>query len=283
MDPVRLDRPIVVGLKTKQLAALRYALREAEVQRCGVRVVHAYSLNAMQPPMVSGNVMQAAAETADEVLNTARAFVAQQGIDVPVEYVAERGLPTQVLAAESRSARSLVLGSESAAWYDHVLAGEVGRWLATHAECPVVVVPDHWCPHTTRHGGIVVTVDGATNARGPLTFAFESAVRREEELHVLHVVPPATSEADADEHRLNVAEVLAGWANDYPSVKVFQSLVFGLTDAACLAATSVANVVVVGRPRGTRLPFSLNTPVAAAIIKEADCPVAVIPTSYDGR
>ncbi|MEO6470166.1 MAG: universal stress protein, partial [Aeromicrobium sp.] len=140
--------------------------------------------------------------------------------------------------------------------------------------------PDHWSPHHKLRGGIVVTVDGATDARGPLTFAFEAADRRREELHVLHVVPPATSEADEEEHRLNIAEVLSGWADDFPSVKVFRSLVFGQTDEACIGATSLANLVVVGRPHGISLPFSLVRPVAVSVIKEANCPVAVIPPNY---
>jgi nucleotide-binding universal stress UspA family protein len=39
---------------------------------------------------------------------------------------------------------------------------------------------------------------------------------------------------------------------------------------------------VVGRPHGRRLPFSLMRPVAVAVIKEAKCPVAVVPPDYDG-
>ncbi len=282
MDSMRLERPIVVGVEDKQLAALQYALSEAQALGCGVRVVHAYSLSTVGAAMLSGNVMDAAAEAAYEVVDAARDFISAQDVDVPVEYAVEFGLPTQVLAAESLSARMLVLGPENSEWYERILAGEVGRWLSSHAACPVIIVPDHWSTEIARRGGIVVTVDGATDAHGPLTFAFQTADRTDQELHALHVVPPATSLRDEEDHRLNVAEVLSGWAEEFPTVTVFQSLVFGQTDEACIGSTRLANLVVVGRPQGARLPFSLSRPVAVSVIKEANCPVAVIPSTYDG-
>lgn len=282
MDSTRMNRPIVVGIEDKQLAALRYALSEAESLGCGVRVVHAYSISTVGPALVGDDIMDASAETAYAILETARDFIESQDIKVPVEYVVEFGAPTQILQAESLTARALVLGPENAEWYERILAGEVGSWLATRAECPVIVVPEHWYPHQVRRGGIVVTVDGATDAHGPLTFAFAASDRLKQELHVLHVVPPATSEADEEEHRLNIAEVLAGWADRFPTVPVFRSLVFGQTDEACIRSTSLANLVVVGRPHGHGLPFSLVRPVAVSVIKEANCPVAVVPSNYDG-
>jgi nucleotide-binding universal stress UspA family protein len=282
MDSTRLNRPIVVGVEDKQQAALRYALTEAESQGCGVRVVHAYSLSTSGPALLGGGILDASAESGYAVLDVARQFIESQDFEVPVEYVVEFGAATQVLEAEALSARALVLGPENASWYERILAGEVGSWLASRAECPVIVVPDYWYPHEVRAGGIVVTVDGATNAHGPLTFAFTAADRRSQALHVLHVVPPATSEADEEEHRLNIAEVLAGWADKFPAVRVFRALVFGQPDEACIGSTSLANLVVVGRPHGHDLPFSLVRPVAVSVIKEANCPVAVVPPNYDG-
>lgn len=282
MNNTRITRPIVVGVEDKQIAALRYALSEAESQGCGVRVVHAYTISTVGKAIVSADIMDASAETAYAIVEAARDYIESQDIKVPVEYAVEFGDPTQILRNESLTARALVLGPDNAQWYERILAGEVGRWLATRAECPVVVVPENWYPHEVRRGGIVVTVDGATDAHGPLTMAFSMADRLHQELHVLHVVPPATSEADEEEHRLNIAEVLAGWADRYPTVRIFRSLVFGQPDEACIGSTSLANLVVVGRPHANSLPFSLVRPVAVSVIKEANCPVAVVPSNYDG-
>lgn len=281
MDSTRLNRPIVVGVEDKQQAALRYALHEAHSLGCGMRVVHAYSLSTRGAALLGGDILDASAQGAYALLDVAREFIESQGLAVPVEYVVEFGAPTQILEAEARAARALVLGPENASWYERILAGEVGSWLATRAECPVVIVPDSWSPQDMRAGGIVVTVDGATDAHGPLNFAFSAADRRKEELHVLHVVPPATSAADEEEHRLNIAEVLAGWSDTFPTVTVHRSLVFGQPDETCIRSSSLANLVVVGRPHGRDLPFSLVRPVAVAVIKEANCPVAVVPSNYD--
>lgn len=282
MKTKRSNRPIVVGLEDKQHAALRYALNEAESQGCGVRVVHAHSPSLDGPTLLGINESDAGEKGAYAILDQARDFIESEAIEVPVEYVVEFGAPTWVLESEASNARSLVLGPQNAAWYERILAGEVGSWLATRAACPVIVVPEYWYPHQVRRGGIVVTIDGATDAHGPLTFAFTAAARLEQELHVLHVVPPATSEADEEVHRLNIAEVLSGWSDKFPTVRVFRSLVFGQVDEACIGSTSLANLVVVGRPRGNGRPFSLLRPVAVSVIKEANCPVAVIPTNYDG-
>ncbi|MDQ3155239.1 MAG: universal stress protein [Actinomycetota bacterium] len=282
MKSKRSNRPIVVGVEDKQHAALRYALSEADSQGCGIRLVHAYSLSASGPALLGDDALEASAEAAYAILDNARDFIDAQDIKVPVEYAVEFGAPTQILEAEARNARALVLGPENAAWYERILAGEVGSWLATRAECPVIVVPEYWYPHQVRRGGVVVTIDGATDAHGPLTFAFRTADRLDQELHVLHVIPPATSVADEEEHRLNIAQVLAGWADKFPLVPVFRSLVFGQVDEACIGSTSLANLVVVGRPRGHGRPFSLLRPVAVSVIKEANCPVAVLPPNYDG-
>lgn len=282
MDNMRLERPIVVGVEDKQSAALRYALVEAHAQGCGVRVVHAYSLGLAGSDLFDSGAVDTSAEDADAVIATAREFIETQDIKVPVEYVVERGLPTQILAAESIQARALILGPENSTWYERILASEIGCWLSEHATCPVVVVPEGWFPQTPRRGGIVVTVNCTSSARGPLTYAFAAADRSHQELHAMHVVAPSMSQADEEKHRVNLEEVMAGWADDYPEVKVFQSLVFADVDEACLGVTTVANLVVVGRPQGFRLPFAVARPVAATVIKEAKCPVAVIPTDYAG-
>lgn len=277
------SRPIVVAVESQQHGAIRYALDEAGKQHCDVRIVHAYAIPATGVGVLYGNDLVSASEKdADEVLDGAREFIESQATGVKADYSAQIGAPTRVLQDEALHARAIVLGPDALAWYDRLLVGEVGSWLITHADCPVLVVPEHWLPRDVRREGIVVTIDGATDAHGPLSLAFAAADRSNEYLHVVHVVPPATSENDEEEHRLNMAEVIAGWSEKYPSVRVRRSLLFGEVDEACISATRLANLVVAGRPRRHGLPFSLLRPVAASIIKEADCPVAVVPSNYDG-
>lgn len=277
-------RPIVVGVDDRQLAAVQFALDEARIRGCGVRIVHAndFPVAATASAYFGAAVLHTGAEGVQDALGATREFVEAHDVVVPVEYVVDFGAATKVLESESSGACALVLGPAAAPWYERILAGEVGSRLALHASCPVIVVPDSWYPPRDRQGGIVVTLDGDTNAHGPLTYAFEAADSRREELHVLHTVPPATTVRDAEEHAANIAEILVGWAENFPAVHVLRSMTVGNPRDACMRATQSANLVVVGRPHGQLLPFALSRPVAMAVLREANCPVAVVPPDYDG-
>ncbi len=274
--------PIVVGIESKQTSALRWALDEAESRHCGVRIVHVST-----PAVIAydgyfgGEFARALEEEADAVLATARSYVESRKFSGPVDYVLQIGDPRDLLANQSAQARSVVLGPDDNAWYERLLVGDVGASMLRHSKSPVVVVPEHWFPHTSRRYGVIVTVDGTSDAHGPLSYAFSAAERSGHSLHVLHIVPTATSEDDEDAHRLNIAEVLAGWSERYPSVEILRSLVFSEVDEACIGATKLANLVVVGRPHGHSAPLSLSRPVAVSVVKEANCPVAVVPSDYD--
>lgn len=277
------SRPIVVGVEDKQHGALRYALDEAKRVGCGVRVIHAYAVPATGVGVFYGiDLARASQEGAEEILAGARDFVESTAPVASTEYAAKIGATTRVLEYESTQARSIVLGPDDNTWYDRILIGDVGSWLVTHADCPVIVVPAHWSPQETRRTGIVVTIDGATNAHGPLTFAFAAAERGNEDLYVIHVVPTGTSSSDEEEIQANIAEVLAGWSEKYPTVKVIRSLVFGEVGDVFIDTTRLASLVVVGRPHGHGQPFLLARPVAVSVIREANCPVAVVPPNHDG-
>jgi len=284
MNTINPSHPIVVGVESKQQASLRFALEEATRQHCSVRIVHAYAIAASGVGVFYGSdLIDAAEEDAQEVLAGARAFVESLDTDVAVEYSAQIGAPTPVLEAESLAARAIILGPDDNAWYDRILVGEVGSSLVRQARCPVIVVPENWNAEESRRGGVVVTIDGVTGAEGPLRFAFAAASRRGEELHVMHVVPSATSIADEEQERLAVAEVLAGWSAEFPEVTVHRSIVFGELDEVCSSATKLANLVVVGTPHREAWTLAFSKPVAVSIIKEAGCPVAVVPSDFDWR
>ena len=274
--------PIVVAVESKQRASIRYALEEAAKQHCGVRIVHAYAVPATAAGMFYGSeLVQASEGDAHEVLESTRAYIESLGTDVAVEYSVRLGAPTRVLEEESRIARAVVLGPDDNSWYERVLVGEVGSWLVQHARCPVIVVPESWDHEEPRRGGVIVTIDGATDARGPLRFAFSAAA--DQELHVMHIVPSATSVQDEERERVDVAEVLAGWSTEFPDVKVFSSIVFGEVDEVTKNATKLANVVIVGMPHRKAMPFIHARPVAVSMIKAANCPVAVVPADFDLR
>ncbi len=277
------DRPIVVGIDHEDFAAIRYALEEAHEQDCGLRIVHAYRLPVSAVPglWIDDQTVKQDQAAAQQILDLARLQVDAEDIEVPVEYVLGYASATDMLTEEAKSARALVLGADDVSWFDRLFVGEVGSWLSTRADCPVIVVPASWPRADDRDRSVVVTLEGTNSSHGPLAYAFAHAERSGSTLHVLHVAPPGTCEDDENEERMNLATILAGWAELYPGVEVSTSITTGRVDESILRRTGLASLVVVGRPQRRGFPFSLARPTAVAVIKQALCPVVVVPSDFE--
>ncbi|KQX75861.1 MULTISPECIES: universal stress protein [Aeromicrobium] len=272
--------PVLVGVADKQPAAVAYAVAEAVRLRRPLRVVHCWALPSPASAFYVGSeTLGAMRVEGQEVLDAAAAVVADSGVDLEVEYVMTDGSPVDVLSEAATRAAALVLGSDDVPWFDRFLGGEMSGHLARTAACPVVVVPERNVPGTGT-GGVVVTVDGDTSAAGPLRYAFEQADARQEALHVLHAAPEATLREDFQNHHANVAEIVAGWKEQYPDVSVFRSTTDGAPVDECIQATAEASLVVIGRHHGHSTPFAKARPIALTVLRKAQCPVAVVPLDY---
>lgn len=133
------DRPIVVGIdgSDRSQAALEYGHWLAESLGHRLVAVAAWSF----PPDMSGFLppdLDLAEDTqtmADEMVE--RVF----GENPPayVKVVVKRGSPAQVLIDASESASMVVVGSRGHGGFVGMVLGSVGRAVAAHAKCPVVV------------------------------------------------------------------------------------------------------------------------------------------------
>ncbi|MET0766371.1 MAG: universal stress protein [Aeromicrobium sp.] len=272
--------PVLVGVADKQPAALSYAIAEAERLRRPMRVVHCWAPPAVMPEDYLGvETPEAARADAERVLEEARSAILRAAPLLEAEFVTVEGAPASSLAREATRAAVLVLGSDDVSSLDRLLGGAVSGFLARTAACPVVVVPDRDVPDS-GDGGVVVTIDGDTSASGPLRYAFEQAEARREPLHVLHAAPEATLRADFLKHQANVAEVVAGWQTQYPDVAVLRCTSEGTPAEECIEATSEASLVVIGRHHGHSTPFARARPIAMRVLRDAQCPVAVVPLDY---
>ncbi|WP_188110660.1 universal stress protein [Aeromicrobium ginsengisoli] len=274
--------PVIIGLADKQPTALRFALREALRSGAKMRVVHAASIPVQAVYPYLGPVeLDGIKAAGQKVLDDAREFLDQEVALPPVTFVLSIASAVDALQEAASGAQLLVIGADDIPWYDRMLGGGVARHMASHAPCPVVVVPEVAYP-ATPNGGVVVTLDGGTSAAGPLTYAFEQASARRHELHVLHATPPATLAADAEAIRANIAEVLAGWSETYPHVRVIRAFVVDGTESAIVAASAHAELIVVGRPHSKNVSFALTRPLAMQVLRRAGCPVAIVPSDYQG-
>lgn len=276
------SRPVVIGIGDKQPTALRYALNEAARRGADLRVVHSAGVPAQAAAFYVGEeLLEGLLEEGQKVLDDAQHFVEGEGSTVEVTYALTTAAPIDALEAAAHEANPLIIGADDISWPDRLLGGAIATHIALHAPCPVVVVPERIYP-TPLSGGVLIALDGDTSARGPIQFAFEAASTRDNVLHVLHAIPPATTTEDAEAMRANVGEVLAGWSDTYPDVKVYLTFTIDDPEEACIRATGLSELVVVGRPHRHSLPFALARPLAAEVLTHAHCPVAVVPSDYRG-
>jgi nucleotide-binding universal stress UspA family protein len=276
------NRPVVLGIADKQPTALRLAMQAARRRGVTLRVVHSAGVPAQAAELYANSDAIDAFRTAGQtVLDDARHFIEQQPSTPVIEYVLTTRGPVSALEAEASEAQLLVVGTDDIPWYDRLLGGAVAGYLATHAACPVIAVPENTYPSTTS-GGVVVTLDGDTSASGSLNFAFEEAEVRGSRLYVLHAAPPGTMAADVEASRANISEVLAGWSAQHPNVRITTHFAIDEPDDACIRATQRAELVVVGRPRHRGIAFALARPVATQVLRHTHCPVAVVPANYAG-
>lgn len=274
------DYPVVVGVADKQPIAMHYAIAEAGRLQRSLRVVHCWALPVVTSEFyIAPDAVEAMRTSGAVVLDDARAIVEEMSPAPTTEYVIADGSPSNVLKQESEVAAALILGSDDVPWFDRFLGGETSGYLARSSACPVVVVPERNVPGRGS-GGVVVTIDGDTSATGPLKYAFEQADLRHEHLHVLHAAPEATLRADFEAHRANVAEVVAGWQELFPGVTVHRSTTEGAPADECIRATAEASLVVIGRHHGHTTPFARVRPIAMTVLRNAQCPVAVVPLDY---
>lgn len=273
-------KPVVLGIADKQPTAIRFALREAKLRGTTLRIVHSAVVPSQGAEFSVSQEMYDQLWRAEEaVLDDARHFVEQEPSPSHVDYVLSAQAPVDILEQEARAAQLLVIGVDDISWWDRVFGGAIAGYLANHAACPVIAVPESTFP-TTAHRGVVVTLDGDTSATGPLQFAFDQASARGNHLHVLHATPPGTVASDTEASRANIAEVLAGWKERYPDVRLTRQFVMGEPGDQCRRATAHAELVVVGRPHHKSAVFAITHPVASQVLRGAQCPVAVVPSDF---
>ena len=198
-----------------------------------------------------------------------------------------RGLPMRLVLgspADPSQARMIVCGVPHE-------AEATGRPLDSRlpvavrdSGCPLVLVPDG--PASAgRSGKVVLGVDARASSDGAIAFACDSARVRGVRLHVVHAwsLPsraaqwpfgvPEKERAAWEDHEVQLlADTLRPWREKYPEVPIFEDVVLFTPAQALLHHSENAALVVVGRKPGTR-----RGEVLRALLREAACPVAVVP------
>lgn len=198
-----------------------------------------------------------------------------------------RGLPLCVTTESPQTpygAKMIVCGMPREAPSTGRATGSWPLASAAAAACPLVLVPDE-ADGTYRSPEITLGVDARDPAGGAIDFAFDSARGRIARLRVVHAWslpssaaewPFAVPERDRatweDQEVQLLADVLRPWREKYPEVPVLEDVVLLTPVQALLHHSAGAALVVVGTRPGTRWGAT-----AEGLLRDASCPVAVVP------
>lgn len=190
-------RPVVVGVDSTSAGerALDRALLEGQRSGRKVRAVHAW-----QAPVWVGGALgyvydydvfasgigteSDARQLTEELVAKARTRqVSDAPVDVSVEVV--EGPAGQVLVQASHDASLLVVGGRGHGPLTSALLGSATAHALHHAECPVMVVPEHGSP-TGSYAKVVVGADGSEPSRSALRWAHRVAQEQGCPLLVVH-------------------------------------------------------------------------------------------------
>ncbi len=282
--------PVVVGVdgSSSALEAVRWAADDCTRHHAPLRLVHGYLLPAHGYPEVvlTGNEVRHAIEAQARVwLNEAAevARAAAVGIEVTT-HVATWGAAT-LLIEESREARLMVLGSQGLGGVTGMLVGSIALALASHGQCPLVVVRGTAHPE----GPVVVGVDGSPTSEAAVEFAFETASMRGAPLIAVmswnnfmissdyDASQPGVDwdHAEQDEQRL-LAQRLAGWQEKYPDVRADRVVVRDRPVRALMRFAEQAQLLVVGSRGHGGFAGMLIGSTSQALVYHAPCPLAIV-------
>ncbi len=269
------QRPVLVGVDGSRgaLHAVGLAAAEAALRRLPLRIMHVAGAGGWSEWALVADAR-------------ARVLPRYPGLAVDVQVV--RGTPGTVLVEASAHAALTVVGIRGVGEHAGPLAGSVSSQVACRGHGPIVVVRGDRYEPTARC--VVVGVDGSAGCDPAVGFAFEEAALRRVPVHATlvwghprpadlgTVAPPGGSLADAErDAATKLEEALAGWRHKCPDVPVKPVLVHSRhPDRKLLAATTDADLIVVGSGRHGGMRGLLGGSVRYTLVHHAQCPVAVV-------
>ncbi|MFD7550519.1 universal stress protein [Streptomyces sp. NPDC059578] len=286
-----MTRAIAVGVDGSPAsgAAVDWAAQEASLRRLPLRIVHAPWWEPRDFPVIEGDdaLDRAAAQVVAEA--GARAADGRPELSVTTEVLSEA--PVVALLAAARDSEMLVLGSRAQGPVLGFLLGSHGQRVISDTIRPVVSV--RAAEDSPRPSGeVVVGQQGTAEDSDPaLGFAFEAAAARGVAVRAVRAwnLPPLhalsreflhrTDEAGGLEplEREELQTVLAPWRDRFPEVPVVEHVEIGSAGQVLLAASTGAQLLVVGRRARYTPTGGLIGSVAHAALHHARCPVAVVP------
>ena len=190
----------------------------------------------------------------------------------------------------------IVLGSSHRGAVGRTFPGTTAERLVHGAPCPVAAVPDGFAEHSRGTvTSIMVGYDGGREARVALAAAMAAARPLAAAVRAVRVLEPFA--ADAMQSMGATASVAPAAELEFELRQEFEAEIAALPGGGAvetefvigypveeLAARSVAaDLVIVGSRRHGLLRAVLLGSVSGRLVREADCPVVVVPRGVDAH
>jgi len=288
MRATRQPSVVVVAVDgtRRSAGAVRYAVHEARLLGCAVRLVH-----VMPATLPEGGFWPASVQDVEDVrgsgervLERAVSEARSDAPDVRFESLLGRGPRAVELAGAAAEGDLMVLGRETRKGRERLLAGATTAGAVARAVAPVVVVPADW--RESERGRIVVGIKSVARDGELLAHAYSTASARHAALRLLHAVgaPEAMAGsgvvdagAAVGSGRRALETAARDWLDAYPDVDVETIAVEGRPADVLIDASDDADLLMLARPpRDLRRPVRLGrTP--RAVLGVSDTPVKVVP------
>ena len=281
---------IIVGLDGSASSgwALEWAIGEATRRRWPLALVHTDDRGGARPAAAEQDTA-GAGDRDDRILADALDVVHRDAAGLPVTAVALHGSVAGLLVEASATAATIVLGAGSHRAVSRAALGSVSHQVATHAQCPVVVLRRRASQDGAGAGQVVLGLDGSEVSTPATEYAFATASLQGLGLTVVHswwreylggVLAHSPWEGDwsevAQDLERMMAEALSGWSEKYPDVEVHRHLVRGHAVQMLVQESEGAALLVVGSRGRGGFPGLLLGSVSNGVLQHADCPVAVV-------
>lgn len=282
---------ILVGADGSEAAegAVRWAAKAAAAERLDLKIVGAYdaSTSDYAPGLIiPQDVIDAIRQDASDAVHAAADVAKEVAPNVSVATSIVDGDAARVLLELGKDAAMIVVGTRRLGSVKGLFLGSVSISVAAHAHGRVAIV----AAGGSDTGPVVVGVDGSPISDVAVAEAFRQASLRNAPLVAVHTWTPLDADAlhgygigPEEVQRMTqdavevLAERLAGYAQDYPDVRVERHVLPEEPAKALLdAAGTDAQLIVVGsRGRGGFRGLMLGS-TSQKVMHQAECPVLVV-------